>query len=188
MNADPTQKQPPSPRKAPHSRVRRRSLFVRLTLLFVVILVAGLFWFAPDQSRQLLTEASTAAKKQIHRLTGSPPPATQPVPETQKKVRPEGTASTSPLPAKSLDTLAEEEREQPPHEAVVRLDRFYQRLDDQPWMRQFQLKTDSRTHFSTLIQKLLDNPPAVTQETDNLYTLLQNTAHFFRILGGDSSP
>jgi hypothetical protein len=34
-----------------------------------------------------------------------------------------------------------------------------------------------------MIQKLIDNPPIVSGETDDLFTILQNTAHFFRILG-----
>ncbi len=37
-----------------------------------------------------------------------------------------------------------------------------------------------------LLQKLLDNPPVVIGETDDLFTLFQNTAHFFRILGKEN--
>ncbi|MFW2366997.1 MAG: hypothetical protein ACN4GW_11310 [Desulforhopalus sp.] len=63
------------------------------------------------------------------------------------------------------------------------LNAFYEHLDQQPYMQAFKLEEPSRTHFSKLIQKVLDNPPVVTRETDDLFTLLKNTAHFFRILG-----
>ena len=41
-------------------------------------------------------------------------------------------------------------------------------------------------HFNALATQLLNNPPVVTHETDDLYTVLTNTAHFFRILGKDN--
>jgi len=30
------------------------------------------------------------------------------------------------------------------------------------------------------------NPPSVIRETDNLFTILKNTAHFYRVLGGEN--
>lgn len=69
---------------------------------------------------------------------------------------------------------------------VGELNVFYTHLDQQPYMQAFKLKEPSKVHFSKLLQKLVDNPPVVTQETDDLFTLLKNTAHFFRILGKDN--
>lgn len=69
---------------------------------------------------------------------------------------------------------------------VKELNDFYRTLDSRPYMTEFKLGGPSKTHFSKLIQKLLDNPPVVTRETDDLFTLLKNTAHFFRILGKDN--
>lgn len=66
---------------------------------------------------------------------------------------------------------------------IDRLNRFYEHLDQQPYMQAFNLEEPSRVHFSKLIQKAVDNPPVVTRETDDLFTLLKNTAHFFRVLG-----
>lgn len=66
------------------------------------------------------------------------------------------------------------------------LNNFYTHLDKQPYMKEFVLLGTSKEHFSRLIQKLLDNPPVVTRETDDLFTLLKNTAHFFRILGKEN--
>ncbi|MBU0946808.1 MAG: hypothetical protein KJ804_01095 [Proteobacteria bacterium] len=69
---------------------------------------------------------------------------------------------------------------------TAEIDRFYQHLDQQPYMTNYQLSTSSKVHFTALIQKLLANPPQVTRETDDLYTILKNTAHFFRISGKDN--
>jgi hypothetical protein len=63
---------------------------------------------------------------------------------------------------------------------------FYIHLDRQPYLKTFKLKESSRVHFSHLLQKLIDHPPVVADETNDLFTLLKNTAHFFRILGKDN--
>ncbi len=60
---------------------------------------------------------------------------------------------------------------------------FYTHLDQQPYIKSFQINNTSSSHFTDLIQKLLDNPPVVSRETDDLFTILRNTAHFFRIIG-----
>ena len=69
---------------------------------------------------------------------------------------------------------------------ITQLNTFYTHLDDQVYMQEFKLPEASKQHFSKLIQKLIDNPPIVTRETDDLFTLLKNTAHFFRIIGKDN--
>ena len=66
---------------------------------------------------------------------------------------------------------------------ISELNDFYIHLDKQDYMKAFALPEPSKVYFSKLIQKLLAHPPVVTRETDDLFTLLQNTAHFFRILG-----
>ncbi len=66
---------------------------------------------------------------------------------------------------------------------IADINKFYSHLDNQAYMKAYKLKDSSKEHFSSLLQKLLDNPPIVTRETDDLFTLLKNTAHFFRVLG-----
>lgn len=67
--------------------------------------------------------------------------------------------------------------------AITNIELFYTKLDEQQYLKPFGLTQPSQTHFSNLIQKLLDNPPIVSGETDDLFNILQNTAHFFRIVG-----
>lgn len=71
-------------------------------------------------------------------------------------------------------------------EPAKQLDIFYSHLDKQPYIQAYQLKESSEVHFEQLIEKLLANPPKVTRESDDLYTILRNTAHFFRISGKDN--
>ena len=66
------------------------------------------------------------------------------------------------------------------------LDTFYKQLDKKPYMSTYKITEPSKIHFSKLIKKLLANPPQVTRESDDLYTILKNTAHFFRISGKDN--
>jgi hypothetical protein len=60
---------------------------------------------------------------------------------------------------------------------------FFKHLDQQQYLKKYNIEPDSKTYFIALMQKTLDNPPVVSGETDDLYTILQNTAHFFRIIG-----
>lgn len=66
---------------------------------------------------------------------------------------------------------------------AANIDIFFQHLDTQKYIQTFDLGETSSIYFPKLIQRLVDQPPVVTGETDDLFTILQNTAHFFRIIG-----
>jgi hypothetical protein len=66
------------------------------------------------------------------------------------------------------------------------IQRFFSYLDKQQYISAYNLKTGSQAHFQQLIDKLLANPPIVVRETDSLFTILTNTAHFYRVLGKDN--
>jgi hypothetical protein len=68
-------------------------------------------------------------------------------------------------------------------ELADNVDTFFDTLDARQYIQDFQLESPSSAYFPKLIQKLVDNPPIVSGETDDLFTILQNTAHFFRIIG-----
>ena len=68
-------------------------------------------------------------------------------------------------------------------ELADNVDSFFDTLDARQYIKDFQLESPSSVYFPKLIQKLVDNPPIVSGETDDLFTILQNTAHFFRIIG-----
>lgn len=74
-----------------------------------------------------------------------------------------------------------------PASLAEELDQFFLYLDKQPYLAEFNLPEQSKNHFIKILQKLLDQPPAITRETDDYFTLLKNTAHFFRIIGKDNT-
>lgn len=60
---------------------------------------------------------------------------------------------------------------------------FFEHLDRQSYIHEFSLKGSTLDHFNGIVSKLIANPPVVTRETDDLFAILNNMAHFFRILG-----
>ncbi|WP_457572870.1 hypothetical protein [Desulfolithobacter sp.] len=119
--------------------------------------------------------------------TAPEPPAPAPesqtppqLPRTEKEniqIQP-GPAVEPPPPA---PVLTKEEQEC--RELALRLHDFFTSLDKKEYIREFQLGRPSQEYFRALADKLLDNPPVVTREYDDLYTMLKNMAHFFRIIG-----
>ena len=89
-------------------------------------------------------------------------------------------------PEKTPEVQEEQELTTVCSEPEKQLDLFYRHLDKQPYIQAYNLQESSEVHFEKLIQKLLANPPKVTRESDDLYTILRNTAHFFRISGKDN--
>ncbi len=65
-----------------------------------------------------------------------------------------------------------------------RLHSFFTHLDQKEYIQEFQLGAPAQDYFIALATKLLNNPPVVSRESDDLYTILKNMAHFFRIIGG----
>lgn len=63
---------------------------------------------------------------------------------------------------------------------------FFQHLDQQDYLPRFSLNGPSQAHFIALADKLLANPPVVAREADDLYTILRNTSHFFRVIGKEN--
>jgi len=60
---------------------------------------------------------------------------------------------------------------------------FFEHLDQQKYIQEYALRGSTLDHFTGIINKLIANPPVVVRETDDLFAILNNMAHFFRILG-----
>lgn len=60
---------------------------------------------------------------------------------------------------------------------------FFEHLDSQNYIREYSMKGSTRDHLNGIIKKLIANPPVVVRETDDLFAILNNMAHFFRVLG-----
>lgn len=171
----------------PRPKRSRSFLFPAFVLIF---LAAGAFWFFFNRDR-------------------SQPPPQFPATSEESQIDPAslfspgraGTADPSSLAGEGLDygpsgdrnnqvessplpTLPD--KEQLPL-AARKVHEFYQYLDQQEYILAAHLDAPSHIYFTRLIQKLLDSPPIVIRETDDLYTILKNRAHFFRVLGKDDT-
>ncbi|KAB2891666.1 MAG: hypothetical protein F9K32_03220 [Desulfobulbaceae bacterium] len=87
------------------------------------------------------------------------------------------------------DSTAEDRiytREEICAEDPAKIEAFYARLDGQDYIKSLKLQRSSREQINEIFQKLAATPPVVTRETDDLLTILKNTAHFFRVIGKDN--
>lgn len=108
--------------------------------------------------------------------TGRPGDGSDAAPGTETEADGTGTAGLSPSGGMGDQT-------QPCNQLADNVEAFFNTLDSREYIKDFQLDAPSVEYFPELIQKLVDNPPIVSGETDDLFTILQNTAHFFRIIG-----
>ena len=60
---------------------------------------------------------------------------------------------------------------------------FFSNLKEQDYIAAYEIKEPLQDYSNKLIIKLLNNPPIISEETDDLFTVLKNTAHFYRVLG-----
>ena len=163
------------------SRQSRSLLFPAIILIF---LAAGAIWFlfmrnSSEHSARVATtshEAPSTSAQIAH------PSATGLSTQEDPAVEAPGNAleQSTPTPSPLLPT-----RENIPS-AVETINSFYHYLDQQKYIQARHLDTPSRIYFPKLIQKLLDNPPVVIRETDDLLTVLKNNTHLFKILGKDN--
>ncbi|WP_417914918.1 hypothetical protein [Candidatus Electronema sp. JM] len=107
-----------------------------------------------------------------------PPPVSVKLPSTQPELPalvPAGTGQPAPSsPPMSCSQAAE------------KLRGFIDGLEKKEYLKQFNLKQPLRKQLDSLKDKLAAKPPAVVRETDDLYTVISNTAHFFRVIGKDN--
>ncbi len=196
------------PTKTGRSRVKRDS---RLTSVLMIALVAaislGIYLFLQGKHIQLLSlfesqapspPAQTSAPAEVTPQRPSPPvtPAGELRPPAQVQPPGEALPSTTTEAASTPSATVEQPIAQPqaplpgPQSAAAaadQLERFFVHLDQQAYMADFHLADKSRAHFIKILQKLLEQPPAITRETDDYFTLLKNTAHFFRIIGKENT-
>jgi len=97
--------------------------------------------------------------------------------------QPSENKNIEPKPVDSPPVTKEPPPKDPCKLAKEKLQTFFSALDQEEYIRSFELENSSQNHFIALAEKLLQNPPVVVRESDDLYTMLRNMAHFFRIIG-----
>lgn len=145
----------------------------------LVLLATGVLWFLfnrgtpPPPPHSPAISEGVEAEQSTELSPGLTEPASVPLPGAVGDIGEQAVAAPT-LPSKEQLPLA-----------VEKINAFYHSLDQQQYIRAHRLATPSPIYLSGLIQKVVDNPPVVIRETDDLYTILKNSAHFFRILGKD---
>ena len=66
------------------------------------------------------------------------------------------------------------------HQEVIN---FFDYLDQKDYIEAYKLKKGTYKHFLKLMERLSANPPVVSGETQDIYILTHNIAHFYRVIG-----
>jgi hypothetical protein len=64
-----------------------------------------------------------------------------------------------------------------------RIEAFFSYLDQKDYIKAYRLENGTSGLFQEIQNKLTEKPPTVIWETRDLFTLLRNLAHFYRVLG-----
>ena len=167
---------------------RKKKLLKLITLFSVLLCISlAMAWFllTPTEKNldlaEILTSVEIGREKAVEYQT-LPGPSPGP---TVNKYAPSGKKQLFPVSDQALPLVAKKElpRQQQCTRLADSLKTFFNNLDNKPYIKAFKLEQPCLQLFNELSKKLLTNPPVVTRETDDLYTILTNMAHFFRIIG-----
>ena len=194
---------------APKRRLQKKSgkIFVLPLFLLVLFLFGAYFLFFSESAQKLRPEPSLPAPgKETISLTNPGNGSLQQhstlqisAEKTNNVNIPAITPSVSAITDKIETPLAKSSENTPSNSTESRpvgpnlseeclqladsVEQFFDMIDTRDYMQQFEIDVKSSVYLPKLIQKLVDNPPIVSGETDDLFTILKNTAHFFRIIG-----
>ncbi len=157
-------------------------LIAALCTSLLAAMAGAWFFFTPDKQLPGPIQTLTGIDNREENVPVSPqPPSRQPETADTK------TATEIPATDEKAAARADEQQDLTPQQQCAlltdNLTAFFDHLDQEPYIKEFNLNKPSRQYFSELTAKLLANPPVVSRESDDLYTILTNMAHFFRIIG-----
>lgn len=160
------------PEKRTIHRPTRRSLVYLLLLALAVALGVAAWWFLlrPPVSPPLPVEPVVPAP-------AVPTPAPTPESTVPEAAAPPPAAS----PAQPSAPAITGECQQLGNEIKA----FFTRLDREDYIAPRNLNGGTQVYVGRLLDKLFANPPVVVGETNTFFTILSNTAHFYRILKKD---
>jgi len=161
--------------KRPDKQADFKGLLKKASIFIIILSAIFLYkkehiinYFSQDtiqKETQVLQEKIIVLEKEIKELTARPAPAAPQIVRDVQESQP-----TINLSGYSCDELDE------------KIQDYFNYLDEQDYLVSYNLKGGGQHHFTQLINELLVNPPIVERETDSLFTILTNTAHFYRVL------
>lgn len=117
-----------------------------------------------------LTDKVNSLEKEISNLSGTGSPEMAPKEEAKEGGIQGKAAKTSGEPVKIDDV----ERS---------IASFFLHLDDEDYIKKFNLKGSTYNEYEKIIVKLSRKPPLIGSETASMYNMFVNLAHFYRVLG-----
>ena len=192
-------------------RLKKKStnIFLLPLILIILLILGGYFFFFSESAQKLRSELSPLISEQSHGAAPVPDKANTPSrqqdgdlaikTDTSSRDNEQSISKSSSARAVNGSFLSDSKQNPSATSAektpvISKLDKecqvlgdnveqFFDLLDTRDYLKAFDIKQKSSVYFPRLIQKLVDNPPIVSGETDDLFNILQNTAHFFRIIG-----
>lgn len=160
--------------------VKKSSVPIVVLSLFLLATLAAGAWYVLVYQRvdKKTAPAETPALSSTEHSAASTP---QPDQEPANPLPEEPVTSVTDSPQQT--PLVELSPQQQCEQLSSKLSEFFTHLDQKPYIKDFKLNQPIADHFTQLTAKLLANPPVVTRESDDLYTILTNMAHFFRVIG-----
>ncbi len=188
------QTNPHNLRRRPASHPLRPVLIVIIILLLLVLGSVALFFFpSSKQAPDAVPGADNTVPLSVREPAVAPTPTTPGIPAEViiSDRQEESQQDDMPVPATEVEEFEPGMIPPPDPERIsllcsrtaIRLHDFFKHVDRQDYIGRFHLDEPSLNYFTTLANRLLENPPVVSRESDDLYTILRNMAHFFRIIG-----
>ncbi len=151
-------------------------------------IISCCLFFSPSMPLALAAEVSSPQPSPVQQQASPSVAQPEPASEQEQKIQtisPEKNTlePDTRYPQEEVPTQLTEKQRQC-EERAQRLHGFFAHLDQREYIQDFQLGVPSQQYFLNLATKLLNNPPIVSRESDDLYTILKNMAHFFRVIGG----
>lgn len=131
---------------------------------------------AVQQEQRIWQEKNEILAEQIERLEGE-------LAEARGEVQNEERISEALGVQPPVDKKPDQPDQPPVQDLDARIAAFFAYLDQQPYIRDFQLEGGTYSQYRQALEKLSQNPPVIAGETDILYRLLKNIAHFYRVIG-----
>lgn len=163
---------PENPRRPP-----KRFTGTIITILFIVIVAAlylGWHYLSGNLPWQQTMEEGTPKVSWQEKKNVEQPETAQPEDKGENTLSLRLTPGMEQPPAEAPDECLQ---------TADKILLFFEHLDRQAYIHEYVTKGSSRDHINGIINKLLANPPVVVRETDDLFAILNNMAHFFKVLG-----
>ncbi len=156
---------------------------VIIAAILVTLALAGIGYFAWQKSIDNATREATKAERLRYAEELTPPPIAPPPEPTVTPPAPTPLPFPEATPAPAAPAPQVTVVIDPCKEATDKIQAFFNYLDQQDYMAAYTTNETSEELLVQIAKKLYANPPVVNRETDDLFTILTNSAHFYRILG-----